>query len=306
MISWRQIEAFRAVMLTRSMTDAAHILSVTQPAVSRLLQDFEIEVGFCLFTRRKGGLLPSTEASRLFEEVQRSFKGRDNIENAITRIRNRQEGVLRVAAMPAMTPWFLPKIIKHLLDQHDGLSISLQTHNSPTVADRVRERSYDVGFAMTPVDTAGLEIGEVRRAKCVCVLPKHHRLVKQPVIDLHDLEGESFISLAEGTTTRMKIDAAFTAANVRRRLGLETRTSATVCGMVLHGLGVGIIEPFSAINFTEQGGVVKPLIQEIDFSFVRILPPGAHRPAALTNFLDLVDQHIEPHVAPSAAGVGET
>ncbi|WP_274426904.1 LysR substrate-binding domain-containing protein [Chelativorans sp. YIM 93263] len=298
MISWRQIEAFRAVMLTRSMTDAAHMLSVTQPAVSRLIQEFEFEAGFSLFSRRKGGLLPSTEASRLFEEVQRSFKGRDNIESAITRIRNRQEGVLRVAAMPAMTPWFLPKIIKHLLDQHDGLAISLQTHNSPTVADLVRDRSYDVGFAMTPVDTPGLEVGEVQRARCVCVLPKDHRLVRHSVIDLHDLEGESFISLAEGTTTRMKIDAAFTAANVRRRLVLETRTSATVCGMVLHGLGVGIIEPFSAISFAERGGIVRPLLQEIDFSFVRILSPGAHRPAALTNFLELVDRYAEPHLAP--------
>jgi len=297
MLSWRQIEAFRAVMLTRSMTGAADMLSITQPAVSRLIQEFETEVGFSLFSRRKGGLIPNGEAARLFEEVQRSFRGRENIERAIARIRSRQEGFLRVAAMPALTGWFLPLIVKDLLAKHSGMSLSLQTHNSPTVADMVRDRHYDVGFAMTPVDTTGLVLGEVRTARCVCVLPPGHRLAARDILHLGDFEGESFISLADGTTTRMKIDAAFRAANVSRMLALETRTSATICALVLHGAGVSIIEPFSALGFAALGGVVRPLAEQIDFSFVQVMPSGTEKPPIMIDFLDLFEQHVAPHLS---------
>ena len=68
MLSVRQIEAFRAVMLTRSMTRAAASLSISQPAVSRLIADLEYEIGFSLFRRRKGGLEPSADARALFAE----------------------------------------------------------------------------------------------------------------------------------------------------------------------------------------------------------------------------------------------
>jgi len=47
MIQSRQIEAFRAVMLTGAMTNAAEMIQVSQPAVSRLVRDLEHQLGCC-------------------------------------------------------------------------------------------------------------------------------------------------------------------------------------------------------------------------------------------------------------------
>jgi DNA-binding transcriptional LysR family regulator len=70
-INLRQLEAFRAVMLTKSITRAAEMLFVSQPAVSRLISDLESTVEFDLFQRVKKRLIPTPEGEALFEEVER-------------------------------------------------------------------------------------------------------------------------------------------------------------------------------------------------------------------------------------------
>jgi len=78
----RQVEAFRALMQRHTVTRAAQTLHVSQPAVSRLLADFEASVGFTLFERQQGRLVPTAEAHVLHEEVERAFVGMDRIAQA--------------------------------------------------------------------------------------------------------------------------------------------------------------------------------------------------------------------------------
>src|SRR6266852_2026092 len=92
MLSFRQIEAFRAVIVLHSMTRAAETLNISQPAVSRLMRDMELNLGLTLFRRRKGGLQPTEEALALYAEVERSFVGVDKIARAAVRIRERLAG----------------------------------------------------------------------------------------------------------------------------------------------------------------------------------------------------------------------
>ena len=74
----RQIEAFQAVMQSRSMTLAGKILFITQPAVSRLIIELEEEVAFKLFERKKSGLLSTVEGLLLYVG---STVGSNNISN---------------------------------------------------------------------------------------------------------------------------------------------------------------------------------------------------------------------------------
>src|SRR5207248_2605933 len=102
-INSRQVEAFRAMMLTGSVTDAAKLMAVTQPAVSRLLRDFQALLKMELFERRGSGLVPTASATALYMEVERSFVGLERITAAAEEIRSRRTGMLRIAAMPALS-----------------------------------------------------------------------------------------------------------------------------------------------------------------------------------------------------------
>ncbi len=66
----KQIEAFHAVMLTGSVSGAARLLHVTQPAITQTLQHAELQLGYALFTREGRRLTPTHEERQLFPEVQ--------------------------------------------------------------------------------------------------------------------------------------------------------------------------------------------------------------------------------------------
>jgi DNA-binding transcriptional LysR family regulator len=272
MVTHRQIEAFRAVMLARNFTAAGQMLNVTQGAVSKIIADLERGVGFALFSRRKGGIEPTPQARALLEEVENSYHGLERIQRSADRIRNGQNGSLRVGSIPALSTGFAQGVLAEFLRGDRSISIKLDTYNSAEVVDLVSGGFCDVGFAMTPVASPGIEILKVLEVPCVAILPSDHPLLVHNELKLADFAGSDFISLGDNTTTRLKINAGFNAANVKRRLEIETRWSASVCGFVAQGFGVSIIEPFTAGALRGMGFEVRPLAETITFSFAAIVP----------------------------------
>src|ERR1700756_2383858 len=101
-INSRHVEAFRAMMLTGSVTDAAKLMAVTQPAVSRLLRDLQALLKMELFERRGSGLVPTAAPTPLYVGVEPSFAGPARTAAAAEEIRGRRIGTLRIAALPAL------------------------------------------------------------------------------------------------------------------------------------------------------------------------------------------------------------
>jgi DNA-binding transcriptional LysR family regulator len=132
-INSRQVEAFRAMMLTGSVTEAAKLMAVTQPAVSRLLRDFQALLKMELFERRGSGLVPTASATALYMEVERSFVGLERITAAAEEIRGRRTGTLRIAALPALSNGYLPRLAGGFLKDRPNLNLSFFGVISPIV-----------------------------------------------------------------------------------------------------------------------------------------------------------------------------
>jgi len=101
-MTFRHIEAFRAVMATGSMTEASRRLHTSQPQVSRLIGQLEGLTGLPLFDRGGSRLTPTLDGTRFHAEVERAFVGLSAIEAAAARIRAFGAERLRVAAMPRL------------------------------------------------------------------------------------------------------------------------------------------------------------------------------------------------------------
>src|ERR1700690_386371 len=120
-INPRQVEAFRERMLTGRVAEAGKLISVTQPAVRRLLRDFQGLLKMELFERRGTGLVPTAAATALYTEVERSFVGLERIPAAAEEIRGRRTGTLRIAALPALSNGYLPRLPRPHLKQRPHL-----------------------------------------------------------------------------------------------------------------------------------------------------------------------------------------
>ncbi|WP_426435950.1 LysR substrate-binding domain-containing protein [Bradyrhizobium genosp. P] len=285
-INPRQVEAFRAMMQTGSVTEAAKLMAVTQPAVSRLLRDFQALLKMELFERRGAGLVPSAAAMALYTEVERSFVGLDRITAAAEEIRGRRTGTLRIAALPALSNGYLPRLAGHFLKERPNLNLAFFGVISPIVVDWVLNNQCDLGFAEVPIAHSGLPSLRLPAPARVAVLPDGHRLAAKQVLEPRDFEGETFVSLSAGTTGRHLIDQAFNRDDVRRVLRVETHLSEIMCGMVSSGLGVAICDPFTAQEFATRGVVVRRFVPRIDFEFAAVFP-AQRSPSPVA--LDLVE-----------------
>jgi DNA-binding transcriptional LysR family regulator len=272
-INSRQVEAFRAVMLSGSVTEAAKMMAVTQPAVSRLLRDFQALLKMELFERRGSGLVPTAAASALFMEVERSFVGLERISAAAEEIRTRRTGTLRIAALPALANGYLPRLAGRFVMERPNLNLSFFGVISPIVIDWVLNNQCDLGFAEVPIAHSGLSSVRLPALPRVAILPTGHRLAAKAVLAPRDFEGETFVSLAAGTVGRHLVDQVFHREDVRRVLRVESALSEIICGLVSSGLGVAICDPFTAREFESRGVVVRPFLPRIDFEFAAVFPP---------------------------------
>lgn len=285
----RQLEAFRAVMMSGSVTQAAHSLNLSQPAVSKMIADLEHAVGFKLFVRSKGTTLGVTpEAEAFLFEVERSFIGISALKQAALDIRNMSTGNLRLAALPALGVSFLPGVISEYRQRRPGVTIHLQTRSSSTVRHWISNQQFEVGLATRAREVAGIRMEKFLRCAGACVLPLGHSLASRDVIVPADLKGERFISLATEDPTRRRIDRVFEDAGVERNIVVETQYAMTICALVTQGVGCSILNPVTAADYVERGVVVKPFVPRIEFEYMLFTPALRPPSQAAREFIELM------------------
>lgn len=296
--SIRQIEAFRCIMLTGSMTAAARLMGVTQPAISRLIRDLQADLQLILFEKSGTGVIPTAEAATLHTEVERSYIGLDRIRAYADEIRTRNAGTLRIAALPALTNGVLPRFAGHFLAERPQLDLSLFGVISPLVIDWVNNRQCDLGFVEMPIANPGLEVRAMPTLPRVAVMPRGHRLAEKDVISPQDFEGENFISLKHGLGGRHLIDQVFAESKVNRIMRVETHLSEITCALVSSGIGIGICDPFTAAEFSRRGVVARRFEPCIPFEFGVLYPPGP-KPSLIA---DIFVRSFIDHILQTFAG----
>lgn len=288
----RQIEAFRAVVLTGSVSGAAGLINVTQPAVSRLIRDLQSRLGLTLFDRRGTGLVPTSEALSLYAEVERAFVGLDRIEQAATELRTRRAGFLRIAALPALANGFLPRFVGRFLAERPKLDIVLSGLVSHAVVASVAQGQCDLGFAEASIEHAAVQQESMPAATMVAVLPQGHRLARKSKLRPKDFEGESFISLGHSTLSRFRTDRIFAEHRVSRVMRIETPLSEIACALAGSGAGVAICEPFTATEYLTRGIVVRPFEPRISFEFAALYAAQRTVPPVAREFIDGFRAHV--------------
>lgn len=276
----RQLEAFRAVMLCQTVTKASEMLHISQPAATRLIADLEQSIGFALFERVRGRLIPTPEAQTLYEEVQQSLLGVDRIARTAEEIRHQQRGVLTVAAAPALSLSFLPRATAQFLVERPQTQISLLSHSSRTVVDMVVGQRCDIGFAILAMNTPSTHGEPLLATRMLCAVPAGHRLASCSVVKPTDLKGEHFASFPRVLDTRLHVDALFAAHGVERILRFETQISHGLCSFVESGLAVALVDAITASEYRGDGIRFLPFEPAIRMDFT-VLTPIQRRPAML-------------------------
>ena len=294
----RQIEAFRAVILTGGMTAGGEMLGVSQPAISRLIRDFEHDIGLKLFQRNGAHIVPTGEALVLYQDVERLFIGSDKIREAARAIRNRRSGSLRIAAMPDISLGYLPKLVRNFLANRARVSVTIHSDTALNVIDLIAKSQFDIGIAFAPGDQTGVEVRPLPVPEAVCVLPLGHRLKGKTVIHANDLDGEDFISLSQSSLLRVQIQTALQAANTQCNHRIEVRYAGTAIAFVAQGLGVTIVDPFAISEVGLERVLRKPFRPRIGYESSIVFPSQRPSSGLAEEFAEEVRQSMERDFGP--------
>lgn len=249
----KSLECFRAIIVTGSATAAARHLGLTQPAVSRLLAVLETAVGFELFHRRKGRLIPTEEALALHREVDIALQSVDRVSRLARNLRNEDFGALSIVSPPSFAEGILSRVIAGFMADHPNLRVTLDSQSVEIARDMVALRAVDCGFVKLPADYPGLSCKPLLRAGTVCALPPGHALRHRQQLGIEDLDGEPLILLGHGRASRGQIDDAFKSAGVRMNVRIETHTVSAACAFARSGLGIAIVNEMLAVLYAGSG-----------------------------------------------------
>ena len=285
-------------MIAGSVTQAAQLLEVSQPAVSRLIAHLEQDLKFALFKRNRGRLHPTPEARYLYGEVERAMADLDRISQIAEDIRNKKTGHLRVACLPGFATSLLPRVVGKFLGQRPGLTLAFQPRSNERIREWIAAQQFDVGIGSDFDGHPAIEHENVF-VRCVCVLPPSHPLAQKDLITPEDLDDLPFIAMNRDHAHFHHLRSAFDAAGASFNVRVETRQFAPACIMAAEGVGVSVVSEIDAAEYRSSGIVIRPFRPEISFALSILYPADRPRSLALTEFISAFKASLEPFVVDS-------
>lgn len=281
----RQIEVFRVVMTNGTTARAAEVLHVSQPAISKMIQELERSLGFPLFQRLKGRLHPTPEGQLFFREVEHAFAGLAHLRGAAARIRDFGSGEIRIASLSALSTNVLPRALHVFMKRNPNIAVTFQARMSSTVRDLVASGQFDLGIVADEIDRTGVEVADFARFRVAVAVPDGHPLESYETLRPEDLADHPFIALAPEDTTRGEAEEAFQSAGVKMRTVMETPYSTTICAMVAAGIGIGLVDPLTAEPYIGRGLSLKRFEPALHFRTLLITPPNRMASRHLQEFI---------------------
>jgi DNA-binding transcriptional LysR family regulator len=281
----RHIEIFHAVYVNGSVSGAARALNVSQPSVSKMLRHAESLLGFQLFQRTSGRLVPTEDAHTLFTEVAEIQDRVYALREAGRNLRRGAGGVLRVSALPSLALQAVPTAVSRFLKTHENVKFDLQTVHHDDLLRKLFERETDLAIAYevppaAPIDHRPLGEGEL------VVLYREQDMPDAPArCDLGCLEGKPFISLA----TSGPIGHLFTQEVERHGVELDevisARTFYIAAALVKQGAGMTVVDSFTAQAYLGDGLAMRPLKPSLTFGVHAMFLHNRPLTALATDFL---------------------
>ena len=281
----RELEVFRSVIACGKTTAAAQQLGISQPAVSRALNQLEARRGETLFRREGNRLVPTVEALALNQELEPVFDVLARI--AYPAVASNRRATLRIFATATFSQYFLPEAIARFMHAGAECIVQLDIGSTPSAVASVASGLADIAVTNSAISHAGVRLEPFRRSRGCCVLPATHPLARNESIGARDLEGEPFIALARRFSSRSVIDRLFQDAGVKRHVVAEAATAVAAVALVRQGLGVAILNPFPVCESADPSVVMRPFLPEIFYESSFIMPVSEMKPLA-RRFADFV------------------
>jgi len=292
-MTFRQLQAFLALVRERSFSRAARRIHLSQPTLSQHIRELEQELGKRLFTRR-GRDAGLTEAGRVFQPYAlRVTTAAEDGRQAVSHLDGLRHGSLVIGAGTTPGIYLLPRVVAAFQRRYPNIQLTLHIANSGVIEQRVRDGDVDLGVV------GGHVLGPGERCvaaglmdELVLIAGRAHRWARRRHVGRAELAGERLLVREAGSATRQVMERALQQAGIVPSTTMELNHTEAIKECVMAGLGVAFVSTYAVRSEVRRREVAIVRVRglRIRRHFHVIHAEGRSLPASGRAFLAVLDE----------------
>ncbi|EGQ8273277.1 LysR family transcriptional regulator [Vibrio parahaemolyticus] len=289
----RQLEVFYAIMQAGTVSGAARLLHVSQPNVTRVLAHTEQHLGFALFERVKGRLVPTQEAKALLPEAEKVYQQLGQFRSLTNKVKQGTQH-LRVGAPPVLAAHLLAPTVALLSKEH-GISFELLTANRDELCSGLLKHELDVAIAFGEETPPAIMGHVLLKENLALIAPKSAAIPAEKTVILEELISHDLpiIGLDSRDPLGLLLHQTLSARDEHYQHAITVRSYSAAAELVKHQAGFAIVDPWTAKQYRQDDAVsVHALEPNMSFSVSILFAEHTPQSIATKQFITALKQQM--------------
>ena len=240
-IKLKDLRYLVAVADCRHFGRAAERCFVSQPTLSAQLKKLEDYLGVQLIERQPNNVSLTEPGEQIVSRARRILEASDEVVTLARSHRDPLAGRLRVALLPTIGPYLLPRVAQPLRKSMPRLELQLYEYQTGPMLEKLQAGDLDVGILALPVDMEGLEARELYVEPFMLAVPDQHKLAKRDTVRSEELKGETLLLLEDGHCLRDQALEICSRVGTKDPQDFRATSLETLRHMVATGAGVTLL-----------------------------------------------------------------
>ena len=288
----RYIELFHAILTSGSITGAAKLLDISQPAASKALQHAENQLGFALFSRVRGRIQPTQQAQLLRDRIENIIQEVQELERLTTNMSQPASSPLRVTCTPTLAQVLLPSATVLLRETFPDVTVELSTEHSAAMCESLTLRETDIGLTLQDTGHQNLRQKVLCRGQVMAIAPPGwwpSAELAQP-LPIGALASQPMIGITVRDALGSMLQSHLSQVEPAPRTVVSVQTYQLAQSLVAKGEGLALVDPFTARCGGAYSVQMRPLRPQLDVVLYAMHRPDSPLNPVQKRFLDLIKQ----------------
>lgn len=265
MLTLRQIEVVRAVMVTGTIAGAARILNVAAPGLSRLIKHTEDTLQVKLFARRGGRFEPTPQARIVFDQMNEVYRNLENLRYAIQNVARGQSSELKVGSVPSIANVMVPLAVADVRRRYTELLIEIDILKIEDAIDYLLLGRGEVVAMSSRIDHSALSFAPLATGQLYCIVSERHALASRASIGIAEIADHPLIGIEPNDPYGRIMVGLLERTGRPYHIAVKARFGTTVCALVRNNLGIAIIDGFTVAEGAMPGIRIIPIREPSSF-----------------------------------------
>jgi len=303
MLTLRQIEVIRAVMVAGTIAGAARLMNVAQPGVSRTMKHIESSLGIKLFIRKAGRYVPTQEARDIFAQLQDVHRKVEDLQFSIAQLERGRDVELALGSVPSIANVMVPRAVAAVRRRYPDILVNFEILKIEEAIDYLMLAKGEVVVMSYHFDHPSITFEPLTQGRLVCIAAEDHPIASRSAISAREIVEYPLIGIDPRDPYGAIMAGIFERESLDYQISIRARFGTTVCALVKQNLGIAVIDAFTVADMSGQGLAIIPISDETSFQTYVAYRADAALSSYAETFVSLLRQVMKDHIHKAFADI---